>query len=210
MAADLDTDPPTVTMTVVPGEPLGGSLTAPQSDALATGILALWAVSLESVTEVDPWVDVLPFARRLTEGPRPASGVTAAAYDAALAWWKGPDPAVLRACPHASVLGHGDANLANYLWYGRRVRIVDLEDARISDPATELANLVEHLSARSIVVGDFSRRFDPDPVRFLAARRVWAMLWLRLLLPSGSPEHRNPPGTCDAQARRLVSLLESE
>jgi hypothetical protein len=99
-------------------------------------------------------------------------------------------------------------NLANYLWDGRRVRIVDLEDARISDPATELANLVEHLSARSVNTEALSRRFDSDPARFLAARRVWAMFWLRLLLPGGSSEGRNPPGTCDAQARRLMSLLD--
>ena len=208
VAADLDTVPPTVTMTVVPGVPLRGALTATQLDALASAIGALWAVPFDSVAEVGPWEDILPLVRRLTEGPRPAGDVTAAAFDAALAWWEGPDPALLRIAPHAMVLGHGDANLANYLWDGRRVRIVDLEDARVSDPATELANLLEHLSARSVNSEALSRRVDSDPVRFLAARRVWAMFWLRLLLPGGSSEGRNPPGTCDAQARRLMSLLD--
>jgi aminoglycoside phosphotransferase (APT) family kinase protein len=208
VAADLDTVPPTVIMTVVPGVPLRGALAPSHLDALASAIGALWAVPFDSLAKLGPWKDILPFARRLTAGPRPASGVTAAAYDAALAWWAGPDPALLRLAPHAKVLGHGDANLANYLWDGRRVRIVDLEDARISDPATELANLVEHLSARSVNTEALSRRFDSDPARFLAARRVWAMFWLRLLLPGGSSEGRNPPGTCDAQARRLMSLLD--
>ncbi len=208
VAADLDADPPTVTMTVVPGEPLDGSLTPAQLDALATGIIALWAVPFDSLAEVGPWEDILPFARRLTDGPRPASGVISGRIRRRAGLVGGPDPALLRASPLAKVLGHGDPNLANYLWDGRRIRIVDLEDARISDPATELANLVEHLSARSVDGAEFSRRFDVDPVRFLAARRVWAMFWLRLLLPGGSSERRNPPGTCDAQARRLLSLLE--
>jgi len=38
--------------------------------------------------------------------------------------------------------------LANYLWDGHRIRIVDFEDAGRSDVAYELASLVEHLSAR--------------------------------------------------------------
>jgi hypothetical protein len=107
------------------------------------------------------------------------------------------------------VLGHRDGNLANYLWDGRRVRIVDLEDAAISSPEMELANLVEHLSAHRINSDGFCARFDVDPDRLRAARRLWAMFWLRLLLPGGPAQRRNPPGTADAQARRLLTLLES-
>jgi hypothetical protein len=106
------------------------------------------------------------------------------------------------------VFGHRDGNLANYLWDGRRVCVVDLEDAAVSDPATELANLVEHLSARRLDAGRFCARFTVDRSRLRAARRVWAMFWLRLLLPGGPAADRNPPGTAGAQARRLLGLLE--
>jgi aminoglycoside phosphotransferase (APT) family kinase protein len=47
------------------------------------------------------------------------------------------------------VLGQGDANLANFLWDGTKVRIVDFEDSGPSDRAFELADLVEHLSVWS-------------------------------------------------------------
>jgi aminoglycoside phosphotransferase (APT) family kinase protein len=139
----------------------------------------------------------------------PAHGrLPAAAYDAAVAWWDGPDPAVLQTPPQATTLGHRDPNLANYLWDGQRVRIVDLEDATVSDPATELAILVEHLSARHVGSEEFCTRFDVDPVRLRASRRLWAMFWLRRLLPGGPSERRNPPGTADAQAQRLLALLQ--
>jgi Ser/Thr protein kinase RdoA (MazF antagonist) len=47
------------------------------------------------------------------------------------------------------VLGQRDANLANFLWDGTQVQIVDFEDSGPSDRAFELAVLVEHLSAWS-------------------------------------------------------------
>jgi hypothetical protein len=207
LAAELDADPPTVTMTVVPGAPLPAVPSTVQLDALAAAIEELWSVPTHGVTMIDPWTDDLDFARRLTDGPRPGAGLVAAAYDAALSWWDGPDPAMLRTPPAVTVLGHRDPNLANYLWDGRRVRVVDLEDARASDPATELAVLVEHLSAREVDSEEFCARFQPDPARLLAGRRLWAMFWLRLLAPGGPAEARNPPGTADAQARRLLQLL---
>jgi aminoglycoside phosphotransferase (APT) family kinase protein len=107
------------------------------------------------------------------------------------------------------VLGHRDPNLANYLWDGHRVRIVDFEDAAVSDPATELAILTEHLSLREVDTEAFCARFDVDRRRLYAARRVWAMFWLRLLLPGGPAARRNPPGTADSQARRLLGLLHT-
>jgi hypothetical protein len=208
LTARLDAVPPAVSMTVVPGQPLAGVLTPAQVDGLSAAIRALWAVPHAGLMAVGPPVDDLDFARRLTAGPRPAAGVAAAAYDAALAWWDGPDPALLRAAPPVTVLGHRDPNLANYLWDGQRVRIVDLEDAAVSDPATELAILAEHLSARRLDVEGFCARFDVDPVRLRAARRLWAMFWLRLLLPGGPARRRNPPGAADVQAWRLLALLD--
>jgi hypothetical protein len=48
-----------------------------------------------------------------------------------------------------------------------------------------------------------------DERRLRAARRLWAMFWMRLLLPGGPAVRRNPPGTTEKQAERLLSLLAS-
>jgi hypothetical protein len=207
LSATFDTDPPTITMSVVPGKPLGSFPTAPQLRALAVAIEQLWAVPHDDITAVSSWTDDLDFGRRLTSGPRPDGGLPAAAHDAACAWWDGPDPALLRTPPEATVLGHGDPNLTNYLWDQQRIRIVDLEDARPSDPATELAILAEHISARQLDSATLCARFNVDPLRYRASRRLWAMYWLWSLLPGGPAQKRNSHGTADAQAGRLLKLL---
>ena len=120
VAADLDADPPTVTMTVLPGEPLDENPTPAQIDALAAAMATLWAVPHHNIPSVDVWRDDLDFARRLTTARRPARGVAAAAYDAAASWWHGPDPALLHTEPTMTVLGHRDPNLANTCGTGRR------------------------------------------------------------------------------------------
>jgi phosphotransferase family enzyme len=196
-------DPPTLTMSVVPGSPLSGRLSPAQGEALVQAIHRLWSIPFDG-----PWRDDLPFARRLTGGPRPAGPLAAAAHDAARSWWDGPDPVLLQQKPAVTVLGHRDPNLANYLWDGSCVRIIDFEDSALSDPANEVALLLEHLSTRDS--GLRPELFDVDPVRLLAARRLWAMFWLWLLLPGGPSEHRNPPGTADLQARRLLQLLSAK
>jgi len=48
---------------------------------------------------------------------------------------------------HHAVLGHGDPSLANFLWDGGRIRLVDFEDSGPSDRTFELAILTEHISA---------------------------------------------------------------
>jgi hypothetical protein len=68
---------------------------------------------------------------------------------------------------------------------------------------------VEHLSTRDLDGAGICARFDVDPVRLQASRRLWAMFWLRLLLPGGPAERRNPPGAADRQARRLLDLLSA-
>ncbi|WP_158647187.1 aminoglycoside phosphotransferase family protein [Actinoplanes sp. ATCC 53533] len=208
ISADLLADPPVVTMTVIDGEPLAGVLSPQETKCLAVAITTLWSVSQAGPPALDAWRDDLGYAQKLVRSPWPdADGDVAAAREAALQWWRGPDPVLLRQPPTLTVLGHGDPNLSNYLWDGRRVRIVDFEDAGISDPAAELARLAEHLSARSLDVDSFCARFEVDPIRLRAARRVWAMFWLWLFRPGGPAESRNPPGTANAQARRLLELL---
>jgi hypothetical protein len=96
VTADLEGHSPTVTMTVLPGVPLDGTPSATQLDSLAAAIQGLWAVPHDGLPA---WRTKLAFARRLTDGPRPTGHLTAAAYDAAVAWWDGPDPALLRNPP---------------------------------------------------------------------------------------------------------------
>ncbi len=107
------------------------------------------------------------------------------------------------------VVAHGDPNLENYLWDGTRVRIVDFEDAGRGDLAVELANLVEHLSGRRTDWTGFAERFAVDLERFHAARCLWAAFWLTLVGPGGPSAARNPPGTAEAQAGRVLALVRS-
>ncbi|GIG61437.1 hypothetical protein Lfu02_58090 [Longispora fulva] len=204
VAADLDADPPTVTMSLLPGRPLSGSLSPAQLDGLAAALRTLWSVPCADLParrdEPDAFVGMV--AARLAEAPRP-TGSAGEAYDAARDWLRhaafGPG--------RTTVLGGADPNLANYLWDGERVRIVDFEDAGRSDPEIELADLVEHLRARATDWTAFLAGFDLDPDRLLAGRRLFAAFWLHLLLPGGRAEARNPPGTLDRQAARVLGLL---
>ena len=106
-----------------------------QVAGLAAALRALWSVPLGGEPPLQDWADDLHFGRRLVETDWPdAHDEIAEALAAARRWWRGPDPDLLRSRPAARVLGHRDPNLANYLWDGHRIRIVDFEDARVSDP----------------------------------------------------------------------------
>ncbi|WP_329004830.1 aminoglycoside phosphotransferase family protein [Kribbella sp. NBC_00709] len=197
----LSTDPaPSLTMTVVPGHPLAGQLTAAQLTALGQAIETLWSIPPDGLAQID-----LPaLADRTRSGLavlRDGAGVIA---EAAHIWLENqpPDLSVVQ----DPVVAHGDPNLANYLWDGTRVRIVDFEDAGLGDRTVELANLVEHLSGRETDWTPLVRRFAVDPQRFRAARCLWAGFWLTLIGPGGPSEDRNPPGTAEAQARRVLKL----
>jgi hypothetical protein len=194
---------PTLTMSLVPGRSLAGVLTQAELDGLELALRTLWSLPTDGVLP-----SLLPVlikrVRRDIDGFT-ASGLVEEARLAAADWLTdGPD---LLLESSAAVIGHGDPNLANYLWDGERVRIVDFEDAGVSDVALELATLVEHLSARQTDWTAFLNRFPVDPLRLLTARRLWAIFWLTLLRPGGPSAHRNPPETPAEQAKRVLSLL---
>jgi aminoglycoside phosphotransferase (APT) family kinase protein len=111
------------------------------------------------------------------------------------------------------VLGQGDSNLANFLWDGTEVRIVDFEDSGPSDRAFELADLVEHISAwpdaslpADVVLGSFGLTAAKQ-VRVREYRRLCALFWLVMLLPGRPGRDRNPAGTLERQAARLLLPL---
>ena len=198
---ELSTDPtPSLTMTVVPGEPLGGSLTSAQTTALGDALQSLWSVPVDGLAPIDLQA-LVDRTRSGLVALRDTEGVIA---EAARAWLDN-EPSDLTAV-HDPVVAHGDPNLTNYLWDGARVRIVDFEDAGLGDRTVELANLVEHLSWRETDPTSLVRRFSADPARFRAARCLWAGFWLTLIGPGGPSADRNPPGTAEAQAQRLLRL----
>lgn len=141
------------------------------------------------------------------------SGVVGRAMDSGLAWLGRSglgSPAEGKVPP---VFGPGDGNLANYLWDGSQVRVVDFEDSGRSDRAFELAEITEHVSSwveRPLDVPAFLNEFDLSPTesaRLRECRRLLALVWL-FLLAMDDPEHpRNPPGTADHQAARLLAML---
>ncbi len=144
------------------------------------------------------------------------TGDTARAMDEGLTWaahavWEG---SAERLSP--SVFGPGDGNLANYLWDGSLVRVVDFEDSGRSDRVFELAEITEHVGSwveQPLDVAAFLRGFDLTSVetsRLREYRRLLALVWLVLLCRDAKGERRNPPGTVDRQAKRLTDLFQAD
>ncbi len=111
------------------------------------------------------------------------------------------------------VFGPGDGNLANYLWDGSRVRVVDFEDSGRSDRAFELAEITEHVAGwveQPLDIAAFLGHFDltaAESNRLTECRRLLALVWLFLLAFDDPDTPRNPPGSAERQAGRLLDLL---
>ena len=71
----------------------------------------------------------------------------AVATKAGLRWLDMASPSLAAAADGLAVFGQVDGNLANFLWDGDRVRVVDFEDSGRSDRAYELADITEHVAA---------------------------------------------------------------
>jgi hypothetical protein len=196
---------PSLSMSLVPGEPLGGALTPPQLAALTVALGRLWSLPVDGLQPL-----LLPalIARTRAEiASYDGAGVVGDAHRAARDWLAGSAVDSLLE-PAGAVIGHGDPNLSNYLWDGSAVRIIDFEDSGVSDLALELANLLEHLSSRETDWTELLTAFPVDPERLLTARRLWSAFWLTLIRPGGPSADRNPPSTVDDQAHRVLRLLD--
>jgi thiamine kinase-like enzyme len=138
------------------------------------------------------------------------------AYRAALAWLDSGWAERSASVTGQPVFAQGDPNLANHLWDGNSVHLVDFEASGRGDRATELADFVEHVTVwahAGINAEAFLDRFDLDPGerrQITQLRRLFAAFWVMRLLPGGSAYHRNPPGTFERQASRLLDLLGSD
>jgi hypothetical protein len=223
ISAALDASPPSIVMSLLPGEPLGGRpLTQAQERALAVAVGQLWqAVPVEEVIPVpgerDTRTELMESVRGwLAGGPEPGPDpLVADALATGAAWLAGAaSMAALSAAGRGRasgamprVLGQGDANMSNFLWDGALVRIVDFEDSGVSDRAFELAVLVEHVSAwrdARLDADRFIAGFDLSPTEFAHLgewRRLLALYWLLRL------RRRADTGAVAGQAERLLSLF---
>lgn len=217
VSADLDASPPTIVMSLLPGEPLGRRPLAPaQERALAIAIGRLWqAVPAGLVTslpgELDTAAEFVRLVREWAAVPSDPAGdrMVLDALAGGSAWLVAAETSMASAGPPAAqrVLGHGDADLTNFLWDGELVRIVDFESAGISDRAFELAMLVEHVSAWQDGGLDADRFIDTfdlsvsERARLAEWRRLAALFWLLRLRSRGDPR------ALQGQASRLLALL---
>ena len=213
---------PVIVMERLPGEPLGGSpLTPVQTASLGLALRRVYDVPLGAVRAT-------ALGER-TYGPTTHAGMVAAwlgdpydltqcrepepvqrAVDAALEWLADPDDLPE---PQLSAMGISDLNPANILWDGECCRLVDFEDGGLTDPAYELADHVEHIAGRLTGVFDVDALVaavglsTEERKRMVAYRPLWAAFWLAMLLPGNGGFWRNPPGTTEAQAAHLMSML---
>ncbi|WP_328993075.1 aminoglycoside phosphotransferase family protein [Kribbella sp. NBC_01245] len=216
------TEAPGLEMTRVPGEPLLAARGATAIGALSLAIRRLHSAIPRRILDELPLrighageMHDLLRDRFAVPRPMPDPDVRRAVEDGRT-WLASRAPALLATADALPVFGHGDPNLANYHWDGERVRVLDFEEAGRSDLAYELADAVEHLAGRTH--GDLDEpallaEFDLTSVeraRLHEARRLLSLFWLDMLLP-GRPAHsRNPPGTLEAQAARVLALFDAE
>ncbi|WP_336053062.1 phosphotransferase family protein [Streptomyces sp. CA2R101] len=218
--ADLAAGEPVVVMSRLAGTPLRGTAVArEQITALAKAVTTLYEAvpaevvrrlplrpgrQSELVGHLDRWA--------VTVRPR-AEGRVRQAMDSGLDWLARSGPGGGPRGQIAPVFGPGDGNLANYLWDGFRVQIVDFEDSGCSDRAFELAEITEHVGSwveHPFDVPAFLQHFDLSPAetsRLRESRRLLALVWLFLLASEATENPRNPPGTVERQAGRVLELL---
>lgn len=219
--ADLDADPPVVVMSCLPGEPLGTyPVTKAQLDAIADAIKRLHQAVPPRVLEEVELASAEPGFVRVQAQETAARCHAGSldpqirrAYRAAVAWLGRPELAGLGPEMARPVFAHRDGNLANHLWDGHQVRLVDFEHSGRGDRAGELADFVEHLSVWAgarIDAEAFLGLFDlsaEERRRIGLLRPVFAAYWVMRLLPGGGSHDRNPPGTLERQASRLLDLV---
>lgn len=230
LACDLGETAPSVTMSRLPGTPIGRDDAASDAclDAMASAMTGFHEAlprseladlqgrrwdAVTGISDTRAWAGTEAAARRPSGPDEPGpSRLALGAVDTGLSWIQRL-PVEFSGPPDRPVFARADGNIANMLWDGSRVRLVDFEDAGVSDLTYELADTVEHLSVwldAGIDAARLLERFDlsaGDRARLTEYRRLFAFFWLLMLLPGNPADRRNPPGTCDRQAQRLLALL---
>ena len=192
----LDFDPaaPITVMERLPGQPLGSlNLGEPELSALAQALQELHSLTPGMLPSIVWPVDSNALARLGRVRAEIKRLLSLRQKDEHLihgaAWLTGPEASLLER-PADPVFSRGDPNLANCLWDGRRVRIVDYEYGGWTDRAFDLADLVEHTQSRATPEAEwlwFVSQFSLSPdeaTRFAASRRLLSLFWLALFWPS--------------------------
>ncbi|MFB4283004.1 phosphotransferase family protein [Nonomuraea sp. MTCD27] len=201
-----------VTMSRIDGVPLRGLFArAKHVSAMAEALRELHTAVPGHVLRtlpVRPWQReaIVDWVRSRCAAWQPREPSADRAVKEGLRWLESWSPGEAGVTP---VFGAGDGNLANFLWDGTRVRIVDFEDSGRSDVAFELAELAEHVSMWVDGEVEIARRFELSPQeerRMRECRKAHALVWFFLL----SHEHpRNPPGTFQRQIERVLARLSA-
>lgn len=213
---------PTIVMERLAGEPLGATpLNGAQTTSLGRALRRLYSVPLSAAqaldlgerrlgpsslrTELRQWATG-PYDLKECQHPQLVERALRASRQ-----WLADTPQVPA---QLSVLGIADLNPANVLWDGSVCRLVDLEDGGLSEPAFELADHVEHLAGRDVYDADTLVEAvgltKDEKERFAHWRCHWAIFWLLMLLPGNGGFLRNPVGTTEAQAERVLRMLSDE
>jgi thiamine kinase-like enzyme len=190
LTAELDADPPAVTMSRLSGEAVSGPVADQLADGIAEAILKVHhAIPAQVLASVPPRaghpVEFLHQIRAAFAAvPAPSDPVVAEAFRAATAWTGQADLEATFAEPGREVFGTGDGNLANFLWDGDQVRVIDFEYSGRSDRSFELAEVFEHISVWQNDAAGLSAvlervHVDADESRkFMECRRLHAAYWL--------------------------------
>jgi len=217
LAREVRDGAPAVVMSRLPGAALGtGPLGHVETAALGAALRRLYDVPETVLADLPERTlgpsSCLALLRGWAEEPGDVPPEAATALAAARAWLA--DPARDRQMTVADpVLGLADGNLANVLFDGTTCRLVDFEDSGVSDPAYEVADLLEHVSVRLPRVLDQRALVravgltDTQVARCARYRTLFAVFWLLMLLPDGRAHHRNPPGSLADQAAHVRHLL---
>lgn len=190
----------TVTMTRLPGTPLGDApLTDSQLDAVHASLETLHTALPEHVLAQLPPARTPQAVRsivrtRLVQLNDPAA-------TAAERWLDSPAAQAV-ATPTQPVFGRADNNLENFLWDGTRTLLIDFEDAGRSDACLEYGALVEHAASRCTPDTTWDRFLASTGLsadRLHAARCLAAIDWLLIL--------QRRPDRAAAQADRVLRLV---
>ncbi len=216
----MDNGCPVIVMSRLPGDSLGASPLTPNQvaavgEAMGTMYRAVPQEHLDELTDrISGPAEMIGELRSWCRQPHNSqSALVQRALTVGSRWVEDPDVDALM-CPTADrVFTQGDGNLGNLIWDGLRCSVVDFEDSGISDPAYEVADLLEHVSVwlRDLIDEDqlvAHLGFSPAQLgRLTQFRRLMALFWLLMLLPGNRGHTRNPPGSDERQAQRLLDLL---
>lgn len=222
LGADLDADPPTVIMSRLSGIPLECGPAADLAVAVANAVARVQeAIPSRTLTDLPARaghpLELLQQVRTWCAAvPRPANNPTVIeAFRRTDAWLRQPALEAVLERPTRPVFGTGDGNLANFLWDGTEVYLVDFEYSGRSDRPYELAELAEHISVRTANgpgMDDVLDRFDLDSAevgKLKNCRRLLAAFWLLRIMGDGRGDPRIRAEVLTGQATRLLTLLET-